>query len=250
MKYRPKIGEGRLRHQDPQGRAVPRRGSQGQGHDHVPGPRDAAPRARAAHPRPGGRRRWSTSGRVEIFPRQDGRNMTMVLGPDNKAQAPPSGPGASRQPERRAQPTPPSSDAEPQPAGRHRRGPRTGDRGRRRSRPPAETPTPRRRRPSTPPASTAEPAGHAGPAERRLGRGDPRRRRPHQTGNAMPKMKTHRGAAKRFKITGTGKSAPPQGQPEPHPREEGLRPGSAASAGDRPRPRRRGPHQPRMLGRR
>ena len=26
-------------------------------------------------------------GKVEIFPRQDGRNMTMVLGPDRKAQA-------------------------------------------------------------------------------------------------------------------------------------------------------------------
>lgn len=26
-------------------------------------------------------------GRVEIFPKQDGRNMTMVLGPDKKAQA-------------------------------------------------------------------------------------------------------------------------------------------------------------------
>ena len=36
MKYRPKIGHGRLRHQDPQGREVPRRGPQGQGHDHVP----------------------------------------------------------------------------------------------------------------------------------------------------------------------------------------------------------------------
>ena len=30
----------RLRHQDPQGREVPRRGSQGQGHDHVPRPGD------------------------------------------------------------------------------------------------------------------------------------------------------------------------------------------------------------------
>ena len=32
----------RLRHQDPQGRAVPRRGPQGEGHDHVPRPRDGS----------------------------------------------------------------------------------------------------------------------------------------------------------------------------------------------------------------
>ena len=38
----------------------------------------------------------------------------------------------------------------------------------------------------------------------------------------MPKMKTHSGAAKRFKITGTGKITPPPGQPEPHPREEAV----------------------------
>jgi translation initiation factor IF-3 len=45
-------------------------------------------------------------GKVEIFPRQDGRNMTMVLGPDRKAQA------ASERARRQAH-----GDAEPGPAG-------------------------------------------------------------------------------------------------------------------------------------
>ena len=38
MKYRPKIGVGRLRHQDQEGGRVPLRGPQGQGHDHVQRP--------------------------------------------------------------------------------------------------------------------------------------------------------------------------------------------------------------------
>ena len=36
----------------------------------------------------------------------------------------------------------------------------------------------------------------------------------------MPKMKTHRGAAKRFKVTGTGKIMRRKAVHEPHPREE------------------------------
>ena len=36
----------------------------------------------------------------------------------------------------------------------------------------------------------------------------------------MPKMKTHRGAAKRFKITPTGKIRRRRAFAEPHPREE------------------------------
>jgi translation initiation factor IF-3 len=55
-------------------------------------------------------------GKVEIFPRQDGRNMTMVLGPDRKAQAAfersrrqaesdsPRGGGAAQAPDTAAQP--------------------------------------------------------------------------------------------------------------------------------------------------
>ena len=64
MKYRPKIGEGRLRHQDPQGRAVPRRGPQGEGHADLPRPRDVPPRARQEDPRRGrGRREGRGPGR-------------------------------------------------------------------------------------------------------------------------------------------------------------------------------------------
>lgn len=36
----------------------------------------------------------------------------------------------------------------------------------------------------------------------------------------MPKMKSHRGAAKRFKATGTGKIKTVQSLQEPHSREE------------------------------
>ena len=46
MKYRPKIGSGDFDTKTTPGREVPRPGSQGQGHDHVPGPRGAASRAR------------------------------------------------------------------------------------------------------------------------------------------------------------------------------------------------------------
>ena len=76
----------RLRHQDPQGRPLPRRGAQGQGHDHVP-------RSRDAHPELGRKildhvaDEVAHQGRVEVYPKLDGRNMTMVLAPDKKAQA-------------------------------------------------------------------------------------------------------------------------------------------------------------------
>ena len=38
----------------------------------------------------------------------------------------------------------------------------------------------------------------------------------------MPKMKTHRGAAKRFKITGSGKIMRRKANLQPHPREEAV----------------------------
>ena len=81
------------------------------------------------------------------------------------------------------------------------------------------------------------------------GSGGGRRRRRRTTAgrqetSAMPKMKTHKGAAKRFKVTGSGKITAPQGLHEPHPREEVARSGSAASAGDdRGRRRRPRPHR-------
>ena len=38
----------------------------------------------------------------------------------------------------------------------------------------------------------------------------------------MPKMKTHKGARKRFKVTGTGKVKRVQGVQEPHPHQEDV----------------------------
>ena len=55
----------------------------------------------------------------------------------------------------------------------------------------------------------------------------------------MPKMKTHSGAKKRFKLTGSGKLKPPAGQPPPLPRAQVLQAD--------PSPRRR---QDRLQGRR
>ena len=84
-------------------------------------------------------------GRVEIFPRQDGRNMTMVLGPDRKAQA------ATERAKRQ-------SDAEG--------GPRR-PLDRRRQPPPTETPTtePTTSVNAAPPAETAQPAQQEQPSD-------------------------------------------------------------------------------------
>ncbi len=43
-------------------------------------------------------------------------------------------------------------------------------------------------------------------------------------GDPVPKMKTHRGAARRFRVTKTGKLVRRQSQAEPHAREEDPRP--------------------------
>ena len=45
----------------------------------------------------------------------------------------------------------------------------------------------------------------------------------------MPKMKTHSGAAKRFKMTGTGKLRRAAGDPQAHVREEAVARAPAAS---------------------
>ena len=59
----------------------------------------------------------------------------------------------------------------------------------------------------------------------------------------MPKMKTHRGAAKRFKVTGTGKLRRLQINTK-HGMEKSPPSASVASHGEvRGRPRRRRPHQ-------
>ena len=89
---------------------------------------------------------------IESQPRQDGRNMTMVLHPTKKD-------GKKEKPER----TRSRRAGKREGVDRSRRGPRGGSERRRRS-----------------------------PASR-------------QRSYVMPKMKTHRGAAKRFRVTGTGK---------------------------------------------
>ena len=47
----------------------------------------------------------------------------------------------------------------------------------------------------------------------------------------MPKMKTDRGAAKRFKITGHRQAAPRPGVPQPPAREEVVHPHPASGSG-------------------
>ena len=49
----------------------------------------------------------------------------------------------------------------------------------------------------------------------------------------MPKMKTHKGAKKRFSVTAYREGAPPEGEQEPHPHQEGRRSGSATCAARR-----------------
>ena len=104
-------------------------------------------------------------GKVEIFPRQDGRNMTMVLGPDRKAQA------AAERAKRQAQAERAARQSGPQ---------RPADAGRGARRPPV--PTPRHRmshrptpRPSRHPSDRAD-ARHRRRRPRRASR--PRRTQP------------------------------------------------------------------------
>ena len=116
---------------------------------------------------------------VESAPKQDGRNMTMVLNPTRRPKG--KGQGATQgctEVRRRRQ---------------RRRGRPTGPR------------SPRPHRPT-----------------RASGRSHRRRHRLTEPirNITMPKMKTHRGAAKRFKMTGTGKIRAPQGVPGPPAREE------------------------------
>ena len=119
-------------------------------------------------------------GRVEALPKVDGRNMTMVLGPDKQAQA------------KKAREDAEAAEALQAEAQRLRRGRggRPGPRGRR-----------------APPRPTAQPRTQ--PRTRRVRQRPPRPSEgaapPPRGRDAMPKMKTHRGAKKRFKVTGSGK---------------------------------------------
>ena len=138
--------------------------------------------------------------------------MTMVLGPDRKAQAAAERAKRQAQAEARGE-SPARSEAR---SARPTTAPTPTLRTRRLERRGADRPAPTDAATEpTPDADRADarqrhrrrrgPAGPAGPAERRLGGTSPAGPPPDQTGHAMPKMKTHRGAAKRFKITGTGK---------------------------------------------
>ena len=187
-------------------------GRQGQGHDHVPRPRAVPSGARLPAAAAAGRGHREL-GFVECTPKQDGRNMIMVLGPHQKKAE------AKAEERRRA--------SSPRPAVFAHRGVRSrrgaaeagGDGDGRRARP-TSTPTRRRtlrsrRRPTpaatrlrqtdvTNPERTA-PGGTAGrtpPYDREPGGREGQRRGDH---GAMPKMKTHSGAKKRFRVTGTGK---------------------------------------------
>ena len=163
MKFRPKIDGHDYDDQDEARRALPRRGLEGQAHDHVPWSRDGSPRARAAHPRAGRRTGRRARDRSSRRPRQDGRNMTMVLNPTRRPKGKGQGAAQGRTEVRR----------------RHGRAARP-------------TAGPRRAETAAPPKP---------PPEHR------RRNSPTDTPGNRPcrKMKTHRGAAKRFKVTGTGK---------------------------------------------
>ena len=190
----------RLRHQDPPGREVPRPGSQGEGDDHVPRPRGAAPGARPARSSSGSPTRCSHFGQgrghAEARRSQHGDG----AGARQAGQGG-MGEGAGR------------GEAEP-------------------TRRPSSRPTGRRQRPTAdeaPVAPTAETVDS---------------RRP-----TMPKMKTHKGAAKRFKVTGTRQAHAPPRQPEPHPREEVARSGSVASAATSSSSRATPPASKRLLGR-
>ena len=138
--------------------------------------------------------------KVESEPRLDGRNMVMVLAPDKRAKQSAGGPG--REHERRP------------------RAPGLGAGSRATSGSPAPVGTTAER----PPRCRPRPPGMQRPAE--------------EEEHDMPKMKTDRGAAKRFKVTGTGQDPPPQGQPLAPAREEVSRPHPSPRARGRGRRRR------------
>ena len=82
IKLRPKIGN--HDYETKKGRrALSRAASQGQGHDHVPRARDAAPGTGSAHAARGGRQGARLDRAAAVL---DGRNMVMVLGPNKNVE--------------------------------------------------------------------------------------------------------------------------------------------------------------------
>ena len=132
-------------------------------------------------------------GFVESAPKQDGRNMVMVLGPTKKkAEAKAEQRRSREQHDQRGatRPTRPSGRAGGPAAVRRAAG------------------APRPRRPTRPPPPPSEPAVVTSRGASPRHRHDHVRPLTHATRRRsapMPKMKTHSGAKKRFRITGTGK---------------------------------------------
>ena len=202
MKYRPKIGTGDF---DTKTRQVAR--FLAEGHKvkitiMFRGREMSHPELGQEDPRPR-RRAGRHVAKVEAAPKLDGRNMIMVLAPDRRAQqaASASTPGRSARgteppsrsrtgpARRRAPPQLRAASQQPPPAhrrpGRHRQ------------------PKPPSRRPRPPPPPSA-PTGQP-PPRRPVPPHRPRPPTQPRRADPMPKMKTDRGAAKRFKVTGTGK---------------------------------------------
>ena len=207
---------------------------QGQDHDHVPRSRAAPPRARASGCCSAWPRTSPSSASSSRRPKQDGRNMVMVLGAARRRRRE----AKAEQRRRRDEAKPPRpSDARRRSEAEHAERDVTEDapqdvtedapqdvterRGRR---------TPRRPRPPT----RAEPA----PTTR-----TPTAHRRKEIGT-MPKNKTHCGAKKRFRVTGSGKIMREQAGQRPQPSSRRPRRRRAASPSDirrvspRPTPRR------------
>ena len=168
-------------------------GRQGQDHDHVPRTRAVPARARASGCCSGSPPTSQELGFVESAPKQDGRNMIMVLGP-HKKKADADGRG------QRDAGAPRPSDG----AGR-RREPRPRRPPRRRR---GTDAAPRRRAPAESAGLSGRSTAPSRPAtaERQYRARPPRPRATTRRHGAMPKMKTHSGAKKRFRSPAPARS--------------------------------------------
>ena len=134
-------------------------------------------------------------GVIESAPIQDGRNMVMLLAPVREL--PPTKPGANEAPAGRDRPR-----RSPRPrAGARKASQAEGGQARRE---PAAARSPRE------PTAAARSRARAGRPRTRTGTDE----------HLMPKMKTHSGAKKRFKLTGSGKLHAPPRHALAHPGEE------------------------------
>ena len=125
--------------------------------------------------------------RVEAEPRLDGRNMVMVIAPDKRAKQSAAA-RATRDDHEPAPTTAPAASTDDSST--------TSDND-------SDDTEHKRQRRRSPPARRQMPTGVTPPGRRVCRQAAPQSR--PRKGPEMPKMKTDRGAAKRFKITGTGK---------------------------------------------